>query len=97
MNVQINNTDSGLAIGSATTQKIGLYGVTPVAQRSGADQTALTDSTGGTASDAELAAIGATNSGDVSGDINNNFAKVAELVNELRAALVALGAIKGSA
>ena len=42
----------------------------------------LTDSTGGTANDA-LAAVGATNGGDVSGTINNNFADLAAKVNEL--------------
>jgi hypothetical protein len=41
---------------------------------------ALTDSTGGTA-DGTLAAVGATNSGDVSAAINNNFADLAAKMN----------------
>ena len=52
----------------------------PIIQRTSADQTALTDSTGGSVADTTLAAT----------------AKTAELANELRAALVALGAIAGS-
>lgn len=48
---------------------------------------ALTDSTGGTANDT-LVAIGATNGGDVSGDIENNFADLAAKVNAIRTALI---------
>lgn len=87
----------GVQIGSATTEKVGFHGVTPIVQRSGANGTALTDSTGGSVADATLAAVGATNGGDVSAAINANFAKTAELVNELRATLVAYGLHKGSA
>ncbi len=97
MGVQIDDTAAGLSIGKAATDKIGFFGTTPAVQPSSANQTALTDSTGGGVTDATLAAIGATNSGDVSGDINDNFAKVAELVNALRSALVTNGLIKGSA
>lgn len=43
---------------------------------------ALTDSTGGTANDT-LAAVGATNSGDVSGVINSNFADIAAKLNAI--------------
>lgn len=86
----------GIQIG-ATGEKLGLLGATPVVRPVSADQTALTDSTGGSVSNATLAAVGATNSGDVSATINANFAKTAELVNALRSALVSLGAIKGSA
>lgn len=86
----------GVQIGDSS-EKLGLLGATPIVQRTGAAGIALTDSTGGTAADATLAAIGATNSGDVSGDINNNFAKIAELVNELRATLVAFGLHSGAA
>lgn len=86
----------GVQLGD-TSEKIGFLGATPVVQVASANQTALTDSTGGAVADATLAAVGATNGGDVSGDINNNFAKIAELVNALRSALVDLGLIKGSA
>lgn len=98
MGVQINDTAAGLQIGSsATAEKIGFFGAAPIVQPLTANQTALTDSTGGSVANATLAAIGATNSGDVSADINANFAKTAELVNALRSALVNLGLIKGSA
>lgn len=51
------------------------------------DIAALTDNTGGTADDT-LATIGATNSGDVSAAIKNNFADLAAKVNALLARTV---------
>lgn len=92
----IRKTSKGLMVGYTPASLVGFHG-TAAAQRSGAAQAALTDSTGGTASDATLAAVGDTSQGDESGDINNNFAKVAKLLNELRAAMVEKGLIKGSA
>ena len=83
-------------IGNATSDTIGFYGVTKVAQLGHADQTALTDSSGGSVSNSTLAAVGDTSS-DVSAAINANFAKTAQLVNRLRADLVSLGLIKGAA
>jgi hypothetical protein len=109
---------TGLSLGSSTTDLVSLYGVTGIAQRAGAAQgavtqtgVAVTDSTGGSTANTTLAAVGATNSGDVSAAINAGLAKLAvignanradiaaltTLANELRAALVALGAIKGAA
>lgn len=44
-----------------------------------------------------LTNVGATNSGDVSGVINANFAAVQTLLNQLRSDLVTLKLIKGSA
>ena len=85
-----------VAVGNATSDEVGFYGVTKVAQLSHADQTTLTDSTGGSVSNATLAAITDTSS-DQSAPINANFAKIAQLVNRLRADLVSLGLIKGSA
>lgn len=87
---------TGTQIGTAATQKLGFYGKAPAAQPSGPAQSALTDSTGGTVG-TTLAAVGATNSGDVSGTINANFASINNLVAALRSALVAEGLIKGSA
>ena len=81
----------------ATGEKLAFLGATPVVQRVGAAQTAITDSTGGSTANATMAAVGATNGSDVSATINANFAKMAVLVNELRANQVALGLIKGSA
>ena len=89
-------TTTGLQLGSATSQKLGIFGATPIVQPSSANQAALTDSTGGTPS-TTLAAVGATNTGDVSAAINNNFSSINVLLEALRTALVNLGAIKGSA
>jgi hypothetical protein len=88
-------TTTGTQIGTAVSQKIGLWGVTPVVQPLGANQAAITDSTGGTAS-FTLAATTATNSSDQSGPINNNFASLARQLAAIRTALVAAGVMKGS-
>ncbi|MHB8520723.1 MAG: hypothetical protein ACYDH9_08185 [Limisphaerales bacterium] len=95
----IRRTRAGINIGFAgAAEPVGFHGATPAAQRAGAVQTALTDSTGGVASVTEtLVAVGVTNTGDVSAAINANFATVAVLLNELRAALVEKGLIKGAA
>lgn len=92
----IRRTRAGINIGIVGGEKIGFYGTTPIVQRTSAAQTAITDSTGGGHSNATLAQVGATNSGDVSATINDNFAKITILLNELRAAQVAIGLIKGS-
>lgn len=52
----IRHTAAGTKIGRNASDKIGLYDATPVAQRSGAVQTALTDSTGGSTAAYTLAA-----------------------------------------
>lgn len=88
----VTGSTTGSKLPQAATQKLGLWGVTPIVQPASANQaavgtlatTALTNSTGGTA-DGTLAAVGvtgATNPSDVSGDINNNFTELAvKLVN----------------
>lgn len=78
-----NNPD-GMSFGSATTEKISLYGVTPVVQRSGSAQAAVS-------------ATAATQSSPYGFDTSTQANAVVSLVNELRAACVALGVIKGSA
>jgi len=83
----------GLQIGNATSDLIGLYGVTPVDQPAGAAQVVITDSSGGTAGDT-IAAIGATYD---QAEVRNAVATLAAKVIELRRALVELGAIKGAA
>lgn len=45
----------GFIFGKSITERIGFHGADPTAQRSSANQTALTDSTGGSVSDATLA------------------------------------------
>ena len=87
-------TTTGLQIGTAGTQKLGFWGVTPVVWPAGANQAAITDSTGGSAS-FTLAATTATNSSDQSGPINNNFASINRQLAAIRTALVASGVIKG--
>jgi hypothetical protein len=68
--------------------------VVPIAQPSGAAETALTDSTGGTPSVSyALVDVTATPTQAL---INDNFATVAVLLNKLRADIVALGLIHGS-
>ncbi len=73
---------TGTKIGTATTQLLGFYNATPVAQRSGAAQAAVV--TTGSA----LASYGYTQS---------QADSIVTLVNELRAWAVAQGFIKGSA
>ncbi len=79
----VRQTTNGLKIGSAVTDKIGLYNATPIVQRVGAAQAAV-------------ATTGATNSTPY-GYTEAQANAIIALVNELRAALVALGAIKGAA
>jgi hypothetical protein len=86
-------TTNGVEFGSAASDKLGFHGTTPTAQRSGAAQAALTDSTTGTAG-TTVSSVGASFSQST---LNNNFASMLNLLNELRAAMVAKGLIKGSA
>jgi len=85
---------TGTKIGTATTQKLGFWNATPIVQPASANQAALTDSTTGSTADTTLVDVGAVFS---HGNINDNFAKVAKLVNQLRSDLVSAGLIKGSA
>jgi hypothetical protein len=106
-NIAIGTT-TGTKIGTGTTQKIGFYNATAVVQPASANQAALgaattVGSNTGTAG-AGLSLIGATNTGDRSGEIMNDFralqedvAAITTLVNQLRSELVTLGLIKGSA
>jgi hypothetical protein len=76
-----------------TGEKVAFLGATPVVQPADADQAAITDSSGGEA-DGTISAVSGSGADET---INNNFAEVATLVNRLRADLVTLGLIKGSA
>lgn len=86
-------TGTGTKIGTSTSQKLGFWNATPVVQPAGANQSALTDSTGGTAGTSLVAAGGTY----TAANINNNFATLNRLVAEIRTALVNTGIIKGSA
>lgn len=51
----LRHTGGGYQIGSAVGEKVGFYGASPVGRPSSANQTAVTDSTGGSVADATLA------------------------------------------
>ena len=76
----------GATLGGATTDKISLYGVTPIVQRSSASQAAVATT---------LAVSTTSNIWGFSTSTQANA--LVTLANELRAALVAIGCIKGSA
>jgi UDP-N-acetyl-D-mannosaminuronic acid transferase (WecB/TagA/CpsF family) len=72
----------GMVVGQSATDKIGFYGATPVAQRAGSAQAAVTTT----------AATSTTPFGYSEAQAN----AIVALVNEMRAALVAVGIIKGA-
>jgi hypothetical protein len=109
---QARSTTAGLHLGEAVTDKVGLYGVTPIVQRAGAAQAAVGAATYA-APDATPAAI---TGGESPTEAEHNALRSAHdslrtqvialaadnaaqtvLINEMRAALVALGAFKGAA
>ena len=79
-NIQTGKT-TGSKIATETTQKIGFYNTTPIAQRSGSAQNAVSGTADSTYSANEVTLIN----------------DIVTLVNELRAWAVAIGFIKGSA
>ena len=84
----------GSQLGQTNTERLGFFGTTPIVRPTGAAQTAITDSSGGTANPATgVAAITATYNQTV---IANAFATVIAQTNALRLALVNLGLIRGS-
>lgn len=80
----IVSTTTGTKIATATTQKIAFHNATPVAQRAGSAQAAV-------------ATTAATNSAPYGFSTAAQADALVALVNELRAALVEKGLIKGSA
>lgn len=87
------NATTGTKIGTATTQKLGFWNVTPVVQPAAAAQAALTDSTTGTPG-STLVDSGVVFS---QANINNNFATLNALVAAMRTAMVNVGVMKGAA
>lgn len=73
----------GVQYGGSATEKLGFYGATPVVQRSGAAQAAA-------------ATTGATSTSPWGFSTSTQANAIVTLVNELRAALVENGLIKGS-
>lgn len=88
-------TTTGTKIGTATTEKIAFWNATPIVQPAGANQAALTNSTGGTY-DATLVDVTTAAVADPA-KINDNFTDVYTLLTEIRTALVNSGIIKGAA
>jgi len=74
----------GVKLGQSITDLVGIYGVTPVAQRAGSAQAAVITT-------------GSTNSSPYGFATAGQGDAIVALVNELRAALVAVGIIKGAA
>lgn len=87
------NTVTGTKIGTTASQKIGFWNATPIIQPAGANQAAITDSTGGTAG-FTLSDVTVTPTQTL---INNNFASLNRQVDAIRTALVNAGIIKGAA
>lgn len=87
-----NNPD-GTVLGQSATDKISLFGGAAKAQRANAAQTALTDNSGGTAGDT-LPVISATY---VQAEVRDSIASLSAKINELRAVLLDLNGMKGSA
>ena len=100
----INQTGKGTQFGTQPTQGASFHGASPVPQRSGSAQTAVTKTTG-----AAIATTGSTNSSPYGfttsaqadalvarvNQLVTDNANLVILVNELRAALVEKGLIKG--
>jgi hypothetical protein len=80
---------NGVLICQTTTDKLGFLGVTPIPRRASANQAALNDNSGGTAS-TTISAISDTNT-------KNAIASIVRLLNQLRNDLLAYGLIKGTA
>jgi len=98
-------TPGGITLGQSAADLVGFYGATPIAQRGNASQAvavAVTDASAGAAAATNgIAALTGTYNSTL---IVNSIATLAEqgnalvvLTNELRAALVAVGIIKGEA
>lgn len=79
-------TSTGTQIGTATSQKLAFYSTTPIVQRSGAAQAAVT-TTPAVSTTSNIWGFSTSTQADA----------IVALTNEIRAALVALGLIKGAA
>jgi len=104
MYVETPKSSGGYMVGQSATDLVGFYGSAPIAQRTNASQaavSAVTDSSGGAGAYTNgIAALTGTYNSTILANaiatlaLQGNANRV--LANELRAALVALGAIKGS-
>lgn len=93
------NTTTGTKIGTATGQKLGFWNATPIVQPAGANQAALTNSTGGSYNGTLESTTGTASLAAAADGVktNNNFTDVYTLLNEIRNALVNAGLMKGAA
>jgi hypothetical protein len=88
-------TGGGHLFGQSASDLIGFYGKTPVAQPAGASQGAITDNSGGTSN---LTTGVTTITGTYNSTIlANAFATTLAQLEEIRASLVDVGILKGSA
>ena len=79
-----DGNDDGTVIGQSATDKISFHNATPIVQRSGA-------------AEAAVATTGSTTTTPYGYTTAAQADAIVTLVNELRAAMVAVGLIKGSA
>ena len=80
---QIDTNAAGMAIGGVAADRIGFHGATPLAQRTNAAQTALTDSTGGSTADATLTATAGISILSVPIQLASMTTSAADLVTEI--------------
>ena len=87
-------TGGGFTVGQSSTDLVGFYAATPIVRPSGSAQTAITDSSGGTANPATgVAALTGTYNSTI---LANALATIIAQNTAMRLALVNLGLIAGS-
>lgn len=92
---QTPKSADGYAVGQSSTDLVGFWGATPLAQPSGAAQAAVTDGSTGTAAPTNgIAPLTGTYNSTL---LINAIATLAAQGNAIRNALVSVGIIKGSA
>jgi hypothetical protein len=93
--IQTPKSSDGYQVGQSASDLVGFYGVAPCDQPAAAAQGAITDESGGTANTATgiVTLTGTYNSAILA----NAIATLAAQGNAIRAALVEVGLIKGSA
>lgn len=91
---QTPKSADGMAIGQSSTDLVGFWGATPIAQPSGAAQAAVTDGSTGTAAPTNgIAPLTGTYNSTL---LINAIATLAAQGNAIRNALVSVGIIAGS-
>lgn len=91
---QTPKSADGYAVGQSSTDLVGFWGATPIAQPSGAAQAAVTDGSTGTAAPTNgIAALTGTYNSTL---LINAIATLAAQGNAIRNALVSAGIIAGS-